>query len=125
MVYRMIVADLDGTLKSESNPTFTLRVREAIERARARGVRVVLATGRMFQTGTVYRERGLSIGHLRSWRAHIDVITSSPFQRVAQLMRQLHSRMEARHRLRRRRAIYKPNRYHRIRFIFARISASP
>ncbi len=56
----MIVADLDGTLKSESNPSFTPRVREAVERAQARGVRVVLATGRMFQTAEPYiRELGL------------------------------------------------------------------
>lgn len=49
MTFRMVVADLDGTLKSESKPTFTARVIEAVERAQSR-VRVVLATGRMFQT---------------------------------------------------------------------------
>ncbi len=53
-MYRMIVADLDGTLKSESKATFTPRVRQAVERAQARGVRVVLATGRMFQTAEPY-----------------------------------------------------------------------
>jgi Cof subfamily protein (haloacid dehalogenase superfamily) len=50
MIYRMVVADLDGTLKSESATTFTPRVRQTVAGARARGVHVVLATGRMFQT---------------------------------------------------------------------------
>ncbi len=50
MSYRLIVADLDGTLKSESKPTFTTRVLDAVNRAQARGVHVVMATGRMFRT---------------------------------------------------------------------------
>lgn len=49
-MYRLIVADLDGTLKSESNPSFTPRVLDAVRRAQERGVHVVMATGRMFRT---------------------------------------------------------------------------
>lgn len=49
MRYRLIAADLDGTLRAEGQ-SFTPRVREAIRHAQARGVRVVIATGRMFRT---------------------------------------------------------------------------
>jgi Cof subfamily protein (haloacid dehalogenase superfamily) len=45
MDYRLIAADLDGTLRPEQEP-FRPRVR----RARECGVRVVIATGRMFRT---------------------------------------------------------------------------
>lgn len=50
MEYRLIVADLDGTLKSEAKSTFTPRVIDAVHRAQARGVHVVMATGRMLRT---------------------------------------------------------------------------
>ncbi len=60
MTYRMLVADLDGTLRAESNPTFTPRVREAVARAQKQGTHVVMATGRMFRTAEPYiRDLGL------------------------------------------------------------------
>ncbi len=49
MRYRLIAADLDGTLRPEGQ-SFTPRVREAVRRAQERGVRVVIATGRMCRT---------------------------------------------------------------------------
>jgi len=49
---RLIASDLDGTLRIEKNPTFTPRVREAVRRAQACGVRMVIATGRMFLTAS-------------------------------------------------------------------------
>jgi len=59
-MYRLIVADLDGTLKSESNPSFTPRVLDAVKRAQSLGVHVVMATGRMFRTAEPFiRELGL------------------------------------------------------------------
>lgn len=61
MAYRLIAADLDGTLRAEGNPTFTPRVRAAVQRAHARGVRVVMATGRMFLTAEPFaRDLGLT-----------------------------------------------------------------
>ena len=58
--FRMIAADLDGTLRAEQQP-FTPRVREAVRRAQERGVRIVLATGRMFRTAVPFaRELGLA-----------------------------------------------------------------
>ncbi len=60
MIYRMIVADLDGTLKAESNPTCTARVQQMVEQVQARGIHLVVATGRMFQTAERYvRELGI------------------------------------------------------------------
>jgi Cof subfamily protein (haloacid dehalogenase superfamily) len=47
--YRLVAADLDGTLRAEQQP-FTPRVREAVRMAQARGVRIVMATGRMSRT---------------------------------------------------------------------------
>jgi Cof subfamily protein (haloacid dehalogenase superfamily) len=47
--YRLIAADLDGTLRPEGE-SFTPRVRQAIRQAQERGVRVVMATGRMYRT---------------------------------------------------------------------------
>ncbi|MDE3089739.1 MAG: HAD family phosphatase [Chloroflexota bacterium] len=59
MAYRLIAADLDGTLRAEQQP-FTPRVRMAVQRAQARGVRIVMATGRMFRTAEPYaRDLGL------------------------------------------------------------------
>jgi hypothetical protein len=60
MTYRLIAADLDGTLRA-SQQSFTPRVRAAVRQAQARGVRVVMATGRMFQTAEPFaRELGLT-----------------------------------------------------------------
>jgi len=47
VAYRVIVADLDGTLRSRTLG-ITPGVRDAIRRAQARGVRVCVATGRMW-----------------------------------------------------------------------------
>ncbi len=55
---RLIASDLDGTLHSTG--TFSPRVRDAVARARAQGVRVVVATGRMFlSAGRLARDLGL------------------------------------------------------------------
>lgn len=60
MAYRLIAADLDGTLRAEQQP-FSPRVREAVRRAQARGARVVMATGRMFRTAEPFaRDLGLT-----------------------------------------------------------------
>ncbi len=59
MTFRFIAADLDGTLRPEGK-TFTPRVRQAVRDAEAHGVRVVMATGRMFRTAVAFaRELGL------------------------------------------------------------------
>jgi len=49
MAYRLVVADLDGTARSR-RLGITPGVRRAIADARARGVRVCVATGRMWQS---------------------------------------------------------------------------
>ncbi len=49
MPYRLIAADLDGTLRPEGK-SFSPRVRSAIHQAQERGVHVVMATGRMYRT---------------------------------------------------------------------------
>src|SRR2546428_9039982 len=49
MAYRLVVADLDGTARSRRLGV-TPGVRRAIADARARGVRVCVATGRMWQS---------------------------------------------------------------------------
>lgn len=54
--YRMIVADLDGTLRSERKPA-SPRVVRAVNLAQAAGVRVVVATGRMFLTARPLAEQ--------------------------------------------------------------------
>lgn len=60
MAYRLVAADLDGTLRAEQQP-FTPRVRAAVQRAHARGVRVVMATGRIFRTAEPFaRDLGLN-----------------------------------------------------------------
>ena len=60
MTYRMIAADLDGTLHVEQQP-FTQRVREAVSKAQERGVRVVMATGRVSRTALPFaRDLGLT-----------------------------------------------------------------
>ncbi len=59
MTFRIIASDLDGTLRADGQP-ISPRVREAIRRARALGVHVVLATGRLLLTAEPYaRELGL------------------------------------------------------------------
>lgn len=59
MAYRLIAVDLDGTLRAEQQP-FTPRVRTAVQRAQERGVRIVMATGRMFRTAIPFaRDLGL------------------------------------------------------------------
>lgn len=56
---RLIALDLDGTLLSPDN-TISPRARAAVAAARARGVHVVLATGRMHRSALPYaRELGL------------------------------------------------------------------
>ena len=60
MVYTLIAADLDGTLRAEQQP-FTPRLRDAVRRAQERGVRVVMATGRMYRTCVPFaRDLGLN-----------------------------------------------------------------
>lgn len=49
MPYRLIAADLDGTLRPEGQ-SFTPRVRTAVREAQKRGTHVVMATGRMYRT---------------------------------------------------------------------------
>jgi len=59
--YRLIVSDLDGTLRAEGSAAVTPRVRAAVAAAQARGVRVVMATGRMFRTSSPFaRALGLT-----------------------------------------------------------------
>jgi Cof subfamily protein (haloacid dehalogenase superfamily) len=60
MDYRLIAADLDGTLHAEEQP-FTPRVRAAVGMAQERGVRVVMATGRVSRTALSFaRDLGLT-----------------------------------------------------------------
>lgn len=57
--YRLVAADLDGTLRAEREP-FSPRVLAAIQRAQDGGVHVVMATGRMYLTALPFaRELGL------------------------------------------------------------------
>lgn len=59
-MFKLVVADLDGTLRANQQP-FTPRLREAVRRAQERGVRVVIATGRMYRTSVPFaRDLGLS-----------------------------------------------------------------
>lgn len=59
-MFKLVVADLDGTLRANQQP-FTSRLREAVRRAQERGVRVVIATGRMYRTAVPFaRDLGLS-----------------------------------------------------------------
>lgn len=53
MPFRLIAADLDDTLL-DSNSRISLRNREAIRQAVARGVRFLIVTGRMFKTSVSY-----------------------------------------------------------------------
>jgi len=58
--FRLVATDLDGTLRAEREP-FSPRVLSAIHRAQDSGVRVVMATGRMFLTAIPFaRELGLT-----------------------------------------------------------------
>jgi Cof subfamily protein (haloacid dehalogenase superfamily) len=57
--FRFIATDLDGTLRAEQQP-FSPRVIQAIKQSKLRGIRVVMATGRMFLTAEPFaRELGL------------------------------------------------------------------
>ncbi|MEW5717426.1 MAG: Cof-type HAD-IIB family hydrolase [Chloroflexota bacterium] len=59
MTYKLIAADLDGTLRAEEQP-FTPRLRDAVRRAQALGARVVIATGRIYRTAALFaRDLGL------------------------------------------------------------------
>ena len=66
MSYRLVAIDLDGTAL---DPSGAIRpsVQRSIERVRARGVRVVIATGRRFRTGGPFAEQlgltGASVFH--------------------------------------------------------------
>ncbi|MDR7465288.1 MAG: HAD family hydrolase [Armatimonadota bacterium] len=51
--YRLVVADIDGTLVT-SQRTITARVRRAVRQAQRRGVRVCLATGRTWRSARRY-----------------------------------------------------------------------
>jgi hypothetical protein len=53
MTYKLIAADLDGTLRADGQ-SFTPRLREAVRRAHARDARVVIATGRMYRTAAPF-----------------------------------------------------------------------
>ncbi len=55
MTYRLVVADIDGTLTTSSGQ-ISPRVRRALRRAQRRGVRVCLATGRTWHSGRRYFE---------------------------------------------------------------------
>lgn len=48
MQYRLLAADLDGTLVDETT-VFTARVKEAVRRVQEKGVHFTIATGRTFQ----------------------------------------------------------------------------
>jgi hypothetical protein len=52
---RLLALDLDGTIMAEGQP-ISERTRRAIRMARARGVRVVLASGRMYRSALPYVE---------------------------------------------------------------------
>jgi Cof subfamily protein (haloacid dehalogenase superfamily) len=54
--YRLVVADIDGTLVT-SDRQITARVLGAVQAARRRGVRVCLATGRMWPSAEPYARR--------------------------------------------------------------------
>lgn len=56
MRYRLVVADIDGTLTT-SRQRIAARVRRAVRAAQERGVRVCLATGRAWPSGRRYFER--------------------------------------------------------------------
>lgn len=56
MTYRLIVADIDGTLTTSAQE-ISPRVRRAVRLAQRRGVRVCLATGRTWHSGRRYFER--------------------------------------------------------------------
>lgn len=59
-MFKLVVADLDGTLRANQQ-AFTPRLRDAVRRAQERGVRVVIATGRMYRTSAPFaRDLGLS-----------------------------------------------------------------
>jgi Cof subfamily protein (haloacid dehalogenase superfamily) len=59
MTYQLIAADLDGTLHAEGQP-FSPRLRNAVRRAQERGVRIVIATGRIYRTAAPFaRDLGL------------------------------------------------------------------
>jgi len=55
VTYRVIVADIDGTLTTSSG-RISRRVRRTLQRAQRRGVRVCLATGRTWHSGRRYFE---------------------------------------------------------------------
>ncbi len=60
--FRLLALDIDGTV-TDSTDTLQPRVREAIRAVAARGVRVVLVTGRSpFTTRWVVDELGISVG---------------------------------------------------------------
>ncbi|MGH2454033.1 MAG: HAD family hydrolase [bacterium] len=56
MTYRLVVADIDGTLTTSAQK-ITPRVRRVVRLAQRRGVRVCLATGRSWHSGRRYFER--------------------------------------------------------------------
>jgi Cof subfamily protein (haloacid dehalogenase superfamily) len=56
VAYRLLVADLDGTLRSRALGV-TPGVRDAVARARARGIRVCVATGRMWPSAAPWLAR--------------------------------------------------------------------
>lgn len=61
MVYRLVAIDLDDTLLT-NRLEITPRTREAIQKARERGVHITLATGRMFTASVPFAESlGLDI----------------------------------------------------------------
>ena len=49
MSYRLVALDIDGTIRSNEYP-ISVRTREALDRVRAAGAAVTLATGRMFRS---------------------------------------------------------------------------
>ncbi|MEN9224366.1 MAG: Cof-type HAD-IIB family hydrolase [Thermostichus sp. HHBFW_bins_43] len=52
---RLLVLDIDGTIAGRSNQV-SLPVREAIQKAKAAGVRVAIATGRMYRSAERFHE---------------------------------------------------------------------
>ena len=55
-MYKLIVSDMDGTLLNEGHEV-SLETEEALRAAKARGVKVVLSTGRPYAGLGQYKER--------------------------------------------------------------------
>ena len=73
---RLIVLDVDGTVLT-ADGAVSHRVRESVRQALQKGIRVMLATGRMVQSARqIWEELGLPEGHLIAYNGA--VIASMP-----------------------------------------------